>query len=373
MPHWQSPGRSLRYASIGRLRDDRWWWNMGVHDKAYRQLFSNPELVMEVLLVILPLLWGRPVRIRNLYRVGEGYVSRRADRSRLADLVWVAEVEVEAEDQYVVVVFEFTRTVDQDMLGRMMEYMALAWQSVRRELLSRGVETVPLVVGVVIYNGEKPWTAPDWTGKNWRGPSIGYLRIEVWHDPLEQWADSPLMSYVLRLQREQDPERAVELLRELAAHLRAHDLDHLEPSFAYFAGSVVLGGELTEEELSAMSKIEEVNTRLEQLKERCRQQGFEEGHERGFEEGVEQGRLQGLEEGRKQGLEEGERRGLEKGRHLGFDEGRRSALASVLETRFGPLPQWARERIQQASSEEVNEWIRRAVTAPCLEHVFEND
>ena len=118
-----------------------------------------------------------------------------------------------------------------------------------------------------------------------------------------------------------------------------------------------------------MSKIEEVNIRLEQLKERCRQQGFEEGRERGFEEG----REQGFEEGRLQGLQEGKRLGLEKGRHQGFDEGRRSALASVLEVRFGPLPQWARERIQQASTEQLDMWIRRAATAASLEQVFDND
>ncbi len=340
-----------------------------MHDKAYRQLFANPEVVMELLSVLFRLLWDRPVPIQNLYRAAEGHVSRRADRSRLADLVWVAEV----EGRYVVVVLEFTRTVEQDMLGRMMEYMALAWRSVRRELLSRGVPAVPLVVGVVIYNGEERWTAAEWIGERWRGPSIGYVRIDVWHDPLERWADCPLISYAFRLQREEDPERVVELLRELATHLRAHGLAHLEPSFAYFAGSVVLGGELTEEELSAMSKIEEVNTRLEQLKERCRQQGFEEGRQRGFEEGFEEGREQGLKEGHQQGFKEGSQHGFEEGRLQGLAEGQRLALVSVLEARFAPLPQWARERIEQAGSEELNAWIRRAVTAESLERVFEND
>ena len=94
-----------------------------------------------------------------------------------------------------------------------------------------------------------------------------------------------------------------------------------------------------------MSKIEEVNIRLEQLKERCRQQGFEEGREQGFEEG----RLHGLE------------------------QGQRSALLSVLEARFAPIPQWVRDRIQHATTEQLDAWIRRAATAASLERVFEND
>ncbi len=98
-----------------------------------------------------------------------------------------------------------------------------------------------------------------------------------------------------------------------------------------------------------MSELKQVNTRLQKMLARSR----EEGERRGLE----------------RGLREGERRGVEKGQQIGM----RTSLEAVLETRFGAVPAWARKRIKAASEEELHRWLRRAVTAPSLKAVFEKE
>lgn len=51
-------------------------------------------------------------------------------------------------------------------------------------------------------------------------------------------------------------------------------------------------------------------------------------------------------------------------------EGRAEAVAELLEQRFGPLPREARQKLQQASSDQIAHWIKRALSAACLEDVF---
>jgi flagellar biosynthesis/type III secretory pathway protein FliH len=88
----------------------------------------------------------------------------------------------------------------------------------------------------------------------------------------------------------------------------------------------------------------------------------EEWKQQGLAQGLAQGREQGLEQGREQGLEQGER----KGRHLGEV----NLLRRQLERRFGPLPSWVAERLEQASEAELEHWAERVLECATLEGVF---
>ena len=59
---------------------------------------------------------------------------------------------------YILVLLEFQSTVDRRMAVRMMEYTATIWRWLRREDLGPGGE-YPIILPVVIYNGERRWTA----------------------------------------------------------------------------------------------------------------------------------------------------------------------------------------------------------------------
>jgi hypothetical protein len=68
------------------------------------------------------------------------------------------------------------------------------------------------------------------------------------------------------------------------------------------------------------------------------------------------------EEWKQQGREQGER----KGRHLGEV----NLLRRLLERRFGRLPSWVDERLEQASEAELEHWADRVLECATLDEVF---
>ncbi|HET9920721.1 MAG TPA: hypothetical protein VFQ30_12810 [Ktedonobacteraceae bacterium] len=76
-----------------------------------------------------------------------------------------------------------------------------------------------------------------------------------------------------------------------------------------------------------------------------------------------QGREEGLEEGREEGLEEGLQRGLEQGREEGKLEGLQQAVLTVVETRFPPLSEFARQRVTQVRKLDKMEIAFKALAA----------
>ena len=65
-----------------------------------------------------------------------------------------------------------------------------------------------------------------------------------------------------------------------------------------------------------------------------------------------------------------ERMGIEKGRQEGIQQGEVIMLKRLLTQRFGPLPEWAEQRLEQASPRELEGWAERVLEAQQLEDVF---
>ena len=51
-------------------------------------------------------------------------------------------------------------------------------------------------------------------------------------------------------------------------------------------------------------------------------------------------------------------------------EGMSKVLHVLLETKFGPLPKWAGDRMAKASPAQVKRWAKRTLTAGTLEAVL---
>jgi len=74
----------------------------------------------------------------------------------------------------------------------------------------------------------------------------------------------------------------------------------------------------------------------------------------------------GMAKGIAMGMEKGMERGLEKGR----EQGRLEALSRQLTRRFGPLPDAALARLQDATPDQLDQWTDLVLDAPTLEAVF---
>ena len=98
-------------------------------------------------------------------------------------------------------------------------------------------------------------------------------------------------------------------------------------------------------ELDAIDDILKEGTMLEQTIERW------------FDEAT----MKGVRQGMQQGMQQGEQKGFAK------------LVALQLQLRFGPMPEWAQERLSTASEEQLTQWAGAILTAQSLDDLFGAD
>jgi hypothetical protein len=76
-----------------------------------------------------------------------------------------------------------------------------------------------------------------------------------------------------------------------------------------------------------------------------------------------------IEQGIEEGLEQGIQRGIEQGIQRGVERGVRATLIRLLTLRFGPPSELMRDRIDRATSAELESWTDRVLTASSIEEV----
>ncbi|EXJ09133.1 hypothetical protein [Nitrincola nitratireducens] len=65
-----------------------------------------------------------------------------------------------------------------------------------------------------------------------------------------------------------------------------------------------------------------------------------------------------------------EKVGLEKGRQEGRQETLRATAKSLIEIKFGELPEWVTRQLQEASANQLDTWIKNILTAESLESLL---
>ena len=73
-------------------------------------------------------------------------------------------------------------------------------------------------------------------------------------------------------------------------------------------------------------------------------------------------------------IEQGRKKGKQEGRQEGMQEGMQQAGYKILSTqlthRFGDLPKWATEKIDNADIDTLEKWSLRLLSAKKLDEVF---
>lgn len=73
------------------------------------------------------------------------------------------------------------------------------------------------------------------------------------------------------------------------------------------------------------------------------------------------------------GVRLGEQKGRQEGRQEGLHQGFARAVTLQLQLRFGPVPEWAQERLSSASEEQLTHWLGAILTAQSIDDVFGAD
>ncbi len=137
-------------------------------DPAYKLLLAQPRMVEDVVCGFLAPGWCGQLDFSTLTQVNAEYIGADLHR-RIGDMVWRVGFKpgspsggpplANGERPYLLLLFECQSTVDPDMAFRMHEYVYLLHRHLRNNGTVKAEGRAPPVLPVVVYNGERPWTA----------------------------------------------------------------------------------------------------------------------------------------------------------------------------------------------------------------------
>lgn len=294
-------------------------------DRRHKKTYSHPEpvvsLIQEFLAEMLPggIGWVARLDFSSLERLPTEHVSA-AFRSRTSDMLWRVKVLREEGVRkwlYVLVLLEFQSVVDWLMALRVQEYAVDAYRS--PELAGGKVGPggqLPLLLAVVLYNGEPRWNAPlelaglvaaearpEGAADDGRAevPRLyhgeRYELIDIRRYDIAALAGGGLASQLLRWELVETRQQAAEVIVAVTKLLPRERHRELRSSFLEM---VRLTGPRLGLDLSDLVEDEKMRSRLREkrlsltLEERIRAQDRK-LREEGRAEGIEQERGRGIE------------------------------------------------------------------------------
>jgi len=327
---------------------------MSSHDPAYKQLFSYPEMITDLVRGYVHEEWVEQIDFSTLERVADSFVSDDL-REREDDIIW--RVRWGEKWLYLYLLIEFQSTVSRFMAVRLLTYIGLLYQDLIRTEKVGQKERLPPVLPIVLYNGEERWWArtdlaelmeeelPDTLAQF--QPKLRYLLLDE-----GRFADHPLptvrnlVSALFGLENSRSPDDMIQVLDRLLQWLSDPSQSSLRRTFVVWLKRVGLQRHLPETEFSEIHELQEMHT---MLAERVKS-----WHEQWEQKGIEKG----MEKGMKKGLQKGESK----------------LLRHQLIYRFGPaLPNWIEARLQAATTVELEAWGLAFVKAQTLEEIFGDD
>lgn len=342
------------------------------HDTGYKQLFSHPEMVRDLLSGFVPYEWARHLELKAFERVSASYVSD-AGRQRHDDMVW--RLNLGGEWLYVYLLLEFQSRNDRWMALRMQVYVGLLCQDlVKRRELTRDGKLAP-VLPIVLYNGAARWTASTDLAQLMLAPPEGlaplqpgqrYLLIDrSSYDGGHLGAQFNLVAALFRLEQFRNAEDLVDIVASLAEWLNAGECEPLRTSLVRWIAAR-LRHQLKSPNMVLPSDLAEVRTMFTRK--------FETLADEWEHNGIQKGLLQGLQQGRQEGKQEGLQEGRQEGRQEGWQEGQlqadRSRLRFLLHKRFGQLPPAVAAAIDAATTDQLERWFEHLLDATSLDQLF---
>lgn len=312
-------------------------------DALYKQLFSHPEIVRDLVAGLLSAEWARTLEASAFERVNASYAGDRGQQ-RSEDVVWRARIG--GEWVYVYILLEFQSRPDKWMALRMQVYVGLLYQDlVAQHKLSKHGK-LPPVLPVVLYHGRRAWTAttelaelmlPPPTGLERFQPGQSYLLIDRHHSAVHSNIVA-LLFRVLRARSEQQMRAAAEVFLQRVSR------PDLEPARAslerWLRLTLQADFENTNMDLEEVFAMKPVKHKLGELLP----PDFFTNMLKPNEEAMRQGRQLGIEQGMQQGLEQGHRQALQE------------VIAELLDGK--DTPSGAAEKIARADHDQLRAWIK---------------
>lgn len=321
------------------------------HDTGYKELFSHPEFVEQLIDGFAPDEIAALMDFSTLKNHSGNYITPLFEE-KFEDVVWSVEATWQGTTQrvYLYILLEFQSKVDQRMPLRMMHYVACFYDHLFKTRATTPQKGLPPVFPIVLYNGTHRWSAkqdiyamvqPE--PPQFLLPYQPHLRYYLIDEGL--YSDEDLAKRPTPLSGVFSIENATEGYETLQRAVdRVVAIIQADPDKA---------------------RIDAIITRW--LKRHLQRLGA----------GVNLDRLDSLMEDRDMladNLENWAKRERQEGRTEGRSEGRTEGFSSLLKTqlafKFGELPSWVDEKLDSATDAQLSTWGTRLLTAETLDELF---
>lgn len=275
------------------------------HDTAFKDIFSHPEFVQQLLENFTPDDIGKQLDYSTLTVHPGHYITPLFDE-KIEDLVWSVKLVPDSPREsettvYLFLLLEFQSTVDATMPLRMLHYVAAFYhQLVKQKKLHLGKDTLPPVFPFVLYNGEAKWTPPlDMQGITQPvppmlrpyQPQLRYYLLDekrLADDSLAE-IDAPL-SGLFSVEKCQDHHAMEAAIKQLLAKTYHHpDRQRIERALVIWLKRHLrhTGFNTTIEDNSRLEDVPDM-LNFEQERRQWKQEGIQEGMQQGIRRGREE-------------------------------------------------------------------------------------
>jgi predicted transposase/invertase (TIGR01784 family) len=324
---------------------------MQPHDNAYKNLFSHPDAVRDLLRGFVHEDWVELLDFDSLEKVSNSYVTDDL-RDREDDIIWRIRMRpsdsIQASTQaaewlYVYLLIEFQSGVDPYMAVRILTYLGLLYQDLIKGGKILGGK-LPAVFPLVLYNGERAWTAPREVSDLIEAgpaslaayrPQLRYFLLDEGRVPEEDLEADNAIASVVRLERSNSPQEIEQVVGQLAKRLQADRHRELRRALTVWINRVVLRRFKLKDEEPPLQDLQEIHHMISERVERWTEQWLQQG----VQQGMQQGQAQ--------------------------------SLRRLLSRRFGPLPEKIESQIGIANLEQLEIWLDNFLDAQSLDAVFQ--
>ena len=130
------------------------------HDTGYKELFSYPEFVQQLIEGFAPSEITELMDFSTLSNHSGNYITPLFEE-KFEDVVWSVEVTWQGTTQqvFLYILLEFQSSVDRTMPIRLMHYVACFYDHLLKTTSLTPSDGLPPVFPVVLYNGSRRWSA----------------------------------------------------------------------------------------------------------------------------------------------------------------------------------------------------------------------
>jgi len=263
------------------------------HDYGYKDLFSHPQFLKELLTSCVPEPWVQNLDFSQACKIDKSFITPRKKKLE-SDLIWRIPLQ-SGPDVYLYILIEFQSTVDHFMALRMLRYTLELYSSILKE--SPALKKLPSVFPILLYNGDERWTAPE----NLRDlidqrisldfiPQFRYFKIAENEFTKDRLLSLKNLIGALFLVETTDPKALVPLVTQIVDILKAEQPEVVKAFVSWLSNFFA---DPVPDWVMDVSQLTEVPTMLATKVQKWKEELIHEGVQQGLQQGLQQGVFEG--------------------------------------------------------------------------------